>query len=306
MQFSCKARGGFTLIELLVVIAIIAILAAILLPVLTTAEQASYRTSCANNLHEIGIGVNVYAGDNSDYLPPEDWPSGDNPWETDQICRCPQIGTSLISQGPYALGLLYFGGQVRNGQSFYCPAQPTGEYSFNNYQAPGYLWPSIPPGYTGSDDYVRCAYNYYPQPRWGTTNLTAAGVSGSVTVPALVYQSSAITFSPPNPPGGPPGAQTALTEPVLLKTTTVSLTETMVVDLVKDRADLAHRYRSFPYGVNACFGDGHVRFETVNGNNQLGSANPFNPRLWDPYTGSGDGPGNDPTPFRIILNGFQP
>jgi len=60
---------AFTLIELLVVIAIIAILAALLLPVLAGARARAQMASCLNNLHEVWMGAELYAGDNNDVLP---------------------------------------------------------------------------------------------------------------------------------------------------------------------------------------------------------------------------------------------
>ena len=117
-----RARG-FTLIELLVVIAIIAILAALSLPVLSSAKERSKGAACLSNLRQVGIAIRAYADESSGNIPygPQA-PAFTSPFDLYPSTGAP---TSLISLGtgaPVALGLLLQSYVANQPKVLFCPS----------------------------------------------------------------------------------------------------------------------------------------------------------------------------------------
>jgi len=98
-----RKSAAFTLIELLVVISIIAILAAMLLPVLARAKESGRRISCLNNLRQLGVAAKIYVDDNQGAYPPrsesDSWPHHlyDNYGRNLNLLLCPTDIAVLLS-----------------------------------------------------------------------------------------------------------------------------------------------------------------------------------------------------------------
>ena len=150
--YRSNGRAGFTLIELLVVIAIIAILASMLLPVLSRSKQKANQAKCTSNLRQLSFGTLMYIDDARGTFPgpgsratygyhPEDWiywrlsPAYPNvqkspitaglgvinsnmfrcPMDRDDTARFQQYGTIGSDPGPYMYSYTMTSYDLENG-----------------------------------------------------------------------------------------------------------------------------------------------------------------------------------------------
>jgi prepilin-type N-terminal cleavage/methylation domain-containing protein/prepilin-type processing-associated H-X9-DG protein len=112
-----SGESAFTLIELLVVIAVIAILAAMLLPVLSRAKAQALSTSCKNHLHQMGLALQMYADDSRGFYPSR-WNAGE------------------VGAAPWANVLVPYYRLQWQDKAYHCPAYQGQIVSLTNVQFP--------------------------------------------------------------------------------------------------------------------------------------------------------------------------
>lgn len=141
VEVSSNSPRAFTLIELLVVIAIIAILAALLLPVLVGAKERARRVNCKNSQRQFLLAIHLYGDEHQQFLPSgaPNKPKAENDdhlpvisavtsnnliqyLRTEKMVHCPSFSDYFIRQQAqrpfdereygYVIGYNYHGGHV--------------------------------------------------------------------------------------------------------------------------------------------------------------------------------------------------
>ncbi len=188
-----RRRKGFTLIELLVVIAIIAILVALLLPAVQQAREAARRSSCKNNMKQIGLALHNYHDTHSSF--PFAYFVGNLASGDLNLSSCYIQLLPFVEQAPlydrWDSNVPAFNEAV----AFYNPATVQSNLDVIKSVIPVFVCPSTPEA--DVHDYT------VPAPGLGNITWTAARCDYSVTTGVLgTYASIAYSGSPGGNRGG--------------------------------------------------------------------------------------------------------